>query len=85
MQCLRATDCLTHEAPGLKGEHKEWGLPSRLERSTDPEALGEGHTSVSLDSRGKPRMVLFGEKWEGNGRGNRKCGVSRLLSLDTDP
>lgn len=43
------------------------GTAFKVGEKHDPEALGEGHTSVSLDSRGKPRMALFGEKWEGNG------------------
>lgn len=39
-------------------------------READAETLDEGHASVSLDSRGNPRMLLFGKKWVGNGRGN---------------
>lgn len=61
----------------------EWGLPSRLERSRDIESLVEGHASVNLDSWGKPRMILFGEKWAGNRKGMQKCGASGLHSRGT--
>lgn len=53
-----------------------WRVSTRREdflqgwREADVETLGEGHASVSLDSRGNPRMLLFGKKWVGNERGN---------------